>query len=840
MAFNAVKYLTGLIGKQTAGATKRSSVLSLKKKRKIGNDFENLVSGAISSLMKWHQPSGIIEKKVLPVLEEGGRTALQIDREILKTAKTFGRGVKTPQGRSAMLRGFAGGVPRTITRTIGNLAIEYGETKRAGKINLLTLIAPGATAFGELYNVGMVKNPLVTENRLNQIKQKSYSFAKLLNRVNNRVQKATKTEVPEDKELQEFYNLGGSGSSVGVSMGLGFLTKNPAVAGLSAGLQQKANVYEEARIANKSPEEAQIISSTAGEIEGALEYVGFDKILNPVAKGFLGKIIARGGTEMLQESFQELGSNTTARLTYDQQRNIFDNVGVAGTIGLIMGSGFGSGLSITEQNNLKTKLTENGLTDTEAGYVVNQKLPGFINEINQGFQGILGRLQQAPALAIKDVSKLEAVTPQEMALQETHQRLLNDLTRLKESKANPQTIKTAEKNAHNIADKIFKLQQKRMFAKEPGKIKPLAGLAIEEFGKGPTTKEAMPQQPLTAEQEFANMLGSFIEQSKKTGTIRSKESSQRVGNAMMAWKSAGGGEKGLNAFLSQLQGKYTKGQITPFKEQFVNKYGQKQFDELLTKPFRDPTIRPFQAGQLANTVRNIIEKGEIPSAKGKGGLPNKTLLLMRRVYGADTTKALAEYYKKPATFKDVVTEVFSIPKATLASGEWSGIYRQGFTMISRRPWLLPKMIVASAKTTFSAKQQQKIYDKITSDPDYADAIRFKIPLTGIQKELGGLQAGEEQFTQKFINNVPWWVPGVGQFATVIKASNRAYETALDVGRFDSFKSIKKSLIKKGYNPKAQQYTGKEDKYGNKELTEDYKNFRDNAKVISYFSARGDM
>jgi hypothetical protein len=837
MAFNAVKYLIGLIGKQMAGATKRSPVLPLKKKKQIRNDFANLVNNAISESMKWHQPKGVIEKRVLPALESGGRTALQIDREILQTAKTFGRGLKTPQGRSTMLRGFAGGIPKTIARTTGNLAIEYGETKRAGKINLLTLIAPGATAFGELYNIGMVKNPLVTENRLNQIREKGYSFAKFLNRLNDKVQKSTKTNMPKDEELQEFYNLGGSGSSVGVSVGLGLLTKSPAVAGLSSGFQQKASVYEEARMANKSPEEAQRISSTAGTIEGALEYVGFDKILNPVSRGFLGRTIARGGTEMIQESFQELGSNITARLTYNQQRNIFDNIGVAGTIGFIMGGGSGVGLSITEQNNLKTKLTENGLTDIEADYVVNKKLPGFIDEINKGFGAIASHLQQAqaPALSINELIKSGATTAKEQGLIETHQRLTKDLYRMKESRANPQSIKTAEKNIKRIEVRLKSLAQERILA-EKGQ-RPMAGLAIQEVGKGQTTQ---PKLTETAEQAFSNMLGQFIKTSKETGTIRSKETGQRVGSAMMAWRNSGGGERGLNSFLSQLEGKYSTAKITPFKEQFVNKYGQKQFDELLNKPFKDQNLRPLEAGQLANTVRNIIEKGEIPSAKGRGGLPSKTLLLMRRVYGAEATKALSEYYKKPVTFKDIATEVISIPKALIASGEWSGIGRQGFTMIARRPWLLPKMIVTSVKTTFSAKQQQKIYDKMIADPDYIDAVKFKLPLTGINKELGGLQAGEEAFTQRFINKMPLWVPGAGQIAGIIRASNRAYETALDVGRFNSFKSMKKSLVKKGYNPKAEKYTGRQDKHGNKELTRDYKAFKDNAKVISYFSGRGDL
>ncbi len=884
MAFNALKYLSGFLAKEAIAKTKKKPY-QRQATSSIGKELGGLIT---SSLV-----AGKTKKKKLPALpkdffpkdtttqekldflisrqgqpqpkpqKKGETMRFEVSKRgkgVLKESGLLSGGKYEPTPKETIRSGRSGigGQIASLPGVAGNLLREYGEREKFGKMPLLPGEIPYLTdkIFGE--------KRWLSKEKAEGVNKTIADTGKRITQSNREWVKASPF-AREKASSKMAYDIGSGLASAGEAMGMLLATKNPNIPAIAFGIMAKSNVYEEARESGKDPETASLISDVAGTAEGLLEFVGGEKFLSAAGKSVAKRFVTKSMIEGFQEISQEFTGNVIAKLSYDQKRNIFDNVLKAGFIGALIGGG-GASLEInsdTQENirdDIKKTATKNGMTESEASVFVDEILPAFMDKVSTDFKRGVDwtknyiKETQPGALSIKEVGGKP--TTKEAIARENLEQLAREARKYKTYEKFKDALYEDPQLALVFAEEFNTEEKTKNFYEQIRLQKAIPQQERIEKQLPPQKPPTMPQQQQpqtqpeqpqeTAEQSFANMLEGFIKQSKETGTIRSKESGKRVGSAVNAWINAGGGEKGLNAFLSQLKGRYSTAQITPFKEEFINKHGQKQFDELLNKPFRDPTLRPFEAGQLADTVRNIIEKGEIPSAKGRGGLPNKTLLLMRRVYGAETTKALSEFYKRPITFKDIVTEVFSIPKATMASGEWSGIYRQGFVMISRRPWLLPKIIIASAKSTFSPKQQQKIYDKMISDPDYTDAVRFKVPLTGINKELGGLQSGEEQFTQKFINKVPLWVPGLGQSAGIIRASNRAYETALDVGRFDSFKSIKKSLEKKGYNPKARQYEADEkgnyilDKQGDKKLTKDYKEFRDNVKVISYFSGRGDL
>ena len=70
------------------------------------------------------------------------------------------------------------------------------------------------------------------------------------------------------------FNLGSGVSSVAVSIGLLYATKQPAVLFALFGARQKGQIFTEARAAGKEILEASAISTLAGSIEGGVEALG--------------------------------------------------------------------------------------------------------------------------------------------------------------------------------------------------------------------------------------------------------------------------------------------------------------------------------------------------------------------------------------------------------------------------------------------------------------------------------------------------------------------------------------------------------------------------------------
>lgn len=101
------------------------------------------------------------------------------------------------------------------------------------------------------------------------------------------------------------YDIGAGGSSMLASLGFVALTRAPSTAGLFFGAMQHSSIYQEARAAGKTPEEAQAIALPAGVMEGALEFVGLDRFVKALkGNSFVKRFVNGFAIEAIQESSQ--------------------------------------------------------------------------------------------------------------------------------------------------------------------------------------------------------------------------------------------------------------------------------------------------------------------------------------------------------------------------------------------------------------------------------------------------------------------------------------------------------------------------------------------------------
>lgn len=162
------------------------------------------------------------------------------------------------------------------------------------------------------------------------------------------------------------YNLGSGATTLGAALGISLLTKSPHAASVMFGLYQKGNIYNRAREAGLEPDKASGLSTLAGGVEGALEYIGLDFMLRKYG-GQLMTMAIRAGSEATQEFSQEVGENIIVKLGgINKAQGIFQGAGQAALIGAILGAPASVAIDTAEKAGVIDELKQSGFDEKQA------------------------------------------------------------------------------------------------------------------------------------------------------------------------------------------------------------------------------------------------------------------------------------------------------------------------------------------------------------------------------------------------------------------------------------------------------------------------------------------
>ena len=231
------------------------------------------------------------------------------------------------------------------------------------------------------------------------------------------------------------------------------------------------------------------------------------------------------------------------------------------------------------------------------------------------------------------------------------------------------------------------------------------------------------------------------------------------------------GEEGYYAKLHELKGEMPKVQF----ESIRTKIGQQEVDNLFTK---------------INTSE-LNEWDKLPAGKGLsklfgeygGHVPTENeLAKLERVFGNEFVKTALDKREMFTKFKDVGLQIANIPRAVMASMDFSAPLRQGVFLIGK-----PKAFFSSAfrsiKPFFSERSYQKLNEEIFARPTAELMKESGLSLTHLGRSL----AGREEI---FMSNIAEKIPIIGRG---VRASERAYVGFLNKLRADVFDDF----IKKG-------------------------------------------
>lgn len=172
---------------------------------------------------------------------------------------------------------------------------------------------------------------------------------------------------PEEGGLSGLmYDLGQGGGSLFASLGLAALTRSPSTAGLYFGAMQKSSVYQEARAAGKTPEQASGVSTLAGVVEGGLEFIGLDHFMKAIkGNSAVKRFISGFAIEAVQEGSQAAGEELITQ-TYGTREKPISQTASDILYQAVLGGVIGGGANATIGAFVKDKAIEQGIDEKTA------------------------------------------------------------------------------------------------------------------------------------------------------------------------------------------------------------------------------------------------------------------------------------------------------------------------------------------------------------------------------------------------------------------------------------------------------------------------------------------
>lgn len=259
-------------------------------------------------------------------------------------------------------------------------------------------------------------------------------------------------------------------------------------------------------------------------------------------------------------------------------------------------------------------------------------------------------------------------------------------------------------------------------------------------------------KPLRAEQE----------------AIYTAERSKRLQKVLNARETAGTGEAGFHAELSQLKGELPKVQFESLRKNL----DQGDVDNLFKAVVQSNRLTEFEKISARQGLAKMF-------GEAGGSLPtNGEIGLLSQVLPKETVTALMGTRDFWTKAKEGGVSLLNLPRAILATGDLSAPFRQGLFLIGK-PKEFASSFVSMFKQFGSDEAFKAVQESIFNRPSYHLMKDSKLALTDVGADLS-------QREERFLSNMVDKIPGFGKLS---QASNRAYVGFLNKLRADVFDNM---------------------------------------------------
>ena len=261
----------------------------------------------------------------------------------------------------------------------------------------------------------------------------------------------------------------------------------------------------------------------------------------------------------------------------------------------------------------------------------------------------------------------------------------------------------------------------------------------------------------------------------------------------------------VGEMLRTLQQDFTEGRISRQEyESLVNKArtGATKPEFAITPPYQPAAgVLPESAiskAEMDELLGKLITKSEGGWVAADSYTAMKDLLLngtlpephnlrdFALVYGKEFADTLRGLKSLSPTKMEHLWDILNIPRATLASGDLSGTFRQGLFLILTHPTRFPRSFYRQLKAFASEKITLEMDDALRSRPLYDTLAKdWNIDFTAVRKGAKAL-AKEEPFFSNAAQALPF-----------VRRSERAFTTFLNEMRMAAGESAYASMVAQG-------------------------------------------
>jgi len=275
-----------------------------------------------------------------------------------------------------------------------------------------------------------------------------------------------------------------------------------------------------------------------------------------------------------------------------------------------------------------------------------------------------------------------------------------------------------------------------------------------------------------AVQEVLDNLNGAQKNFDDAAKIRTQQKAARINQADGAFQSAGGGEAGFRAKLGALKGKYAESGFNPIT-------ASESTQNTILNDIESSTLRSFEKLNLQNAMRKIWGAAEGKPTPGE-------INMIRKYFGEDgdqMAKAIEDAVAEdPKTWRDRIVDIAGVPRAAMASFDFSMGLRQGGQVAVRN---FPEWVNANKESIKYVKNADyfKSEMKRIADDDAFETITDKL---GVRLPAVTGNSDEMMASAHILEKVPVYGRG-------IEASDRAYSGGLTKLRYNIAKKWLDSL-----------------------------------------------
>ena len=299
--------------------------------------------------------------------------------------------------------------------------------------------------------------------------------------------------------------------------------------------------------------------------------------------------------------------------------------------------------------------------------------------------------------------------------------------------------------------------------------KPAFGLSIEEKNLKPITTTAI--TPKT--EDPVQIVIDAIQGAKPIRALQETGYTEARGIKFGAAKAVGKtvtGESGFYAELRQLRGELPKVQFEAIRD----KVGQGNVEKLFDIVAKSPALSYTETISARTGLAKLFgEYGGTVPTEGE-------LALLEEVFPKEFTKSLIELQPWTDKMKKAGVQLLNIPRALMASFDFSFGGKQGLFLAARYPKEFGKAFLNQFKAFGSEKGYQTVNELIRTSPRFDLAKKSGLALTNVGGVIG---KREESFASQWAEKIPL---GIGK---MVRASGRAYTAMANKLRIDVFSSL---------------------------------------------------